>query len=146
MDKTNPASCTIEVPAGKSYVRLTYRGRLTREQAIRENVRAHAFGRERGLSRYLVDVRLCPNSDTVSNNLSFVYEDMLTPGIDRGARVAILTEAADHSHDLPEAVSRVVGLDVTLFNDLALAEKHLMSGGERHRESPDRAGWIGGAP
>lgn len=120
---------TISLSEEGTYVILTIFGEITRQRAMEMNREAHAFGREHGVRRYLVDVRECRNVDSVLGNYEFAYKDMQrTEGIDRNARVATLVDPGDHSHDFVETVARNTGLDVTLFTDPERAVRHLTEG------------------
>ena len=74
-----------------------------------------------------MDLRGCRNADTVANNLTFAINDMPAHASNRHARVALLVDRDDHSHDFIEAACQCAGLDVVLFNDRAAAEQHLQS-------------------
>ncbi|MBN1827164.1 MAG: hypothetical protein JW958_12980 [Candidatus Eisenbacteria bacterium] len=116
---------TITPSPDRTYIELKATGEVNRAVAMRQNVEAHALGRNLGIHRYLVDMTECRNTETELDTYSFAYEDMMTERVDKKARVALLVRPDDHSHDFVETVSRNAGLDVTLFRDRALAEKHL---------------------
>ena len=108
-----------------SYVILKVTGTITHDRALKYDLEAHAFGAARGISRYLMDLTECRNVDSTTGKYRFAYEDMKSPGIDRRARVALLVNPDDHSHDFIETVCQNAGLDVTLFTDRAAAVRHL---------------------
>jgi len=117
---------TIKPSADGLYIVLKVKGEITREQAMKQNVEAHALGRKLGINRYLVDATQCRNVETVSNNYGFAYQDMAeADDIDRTARVATLVSPDDHSHDFIETVAKNSGLNMTLFRNRKQAVEHL---------------------
>lgn len=109
------------------FISVKVQGIITRVNAMQMNQDVHAFGRLHGLNRYLLDLTESTNSETAFGNYNFAYEDMKAPvGIDRNARVAMLVEPEDHSHDFVEIVSRNSGLDVALFRDRESALNYLL--------------------
>lgn len=117
----------IALAENETYIVLTIRGEITREEAMQSNLEAHALGQKLGIHRYLTDARQARNRESVLEKYKFAYEDMKqTDEIDRRARVALLVSPEDHSHDFIETVSRNSGLDVTLFRDMEEAIEHLM--------------------
>lgn len=120
-------SYTIRPAASRSYIVLKIKGDLTSEMALRQDLEAHFLGKKLGISRYLVDATESRNVDSVSNNYDFAFKDiMISPDIDKNARVALLVSPEDNSHDFVETVARNAGLDVTLFRDRDLAIRHLL--------------------
>jgi len=75
--------------------------------------------RERGIKRFLTDVREARNVSSVGDNYTFAYEDLAQIDFPRNARVAILSSADDTSHDFVETVSSNAGYPVRLFVDEA---------------------------
>lgn len=121
-----PTDCTNTVSADGKYIIQKIVGEINAEIALKYNLEAHALGRELGIRRYLSDLTECRNTDTVFDNYDFAHHDMpITPGIDRFARVAVLVDPDDHSHDFVETVAQNAGLDVTLFYSRAAAIQHL---------------------
>jgi hypothetical protein len=118
----------ITLSPDKSFVILTVRGTITAAAALECNREAHLFAFNHGVSRHLMDLRGCRNGDSVACNLHFsLYGMQNEPAIDKHARVALLVDPDDHSHDFIKAAVQCAGLDVYLFTDLAIAEKHLTS-------------------
>lgn len=120
-------SYTITPSDDGTYIILTVKGEINRKKAMRQNLEAHALGRQLGINRYLVDITQARNTETVKNNYDFAYTDMhRTEGLDMLARVAALISPGDHSHDFFETVARNSGLNFTLFTDPDKARQHLM--------------------
>ena len=120
---------SISPSACGGHIVLVVDGDIDRRTAMRLNLEAHALGKDLGLRRYLVDLRGSRNTDSLSGQFEFAYEDMQnTPGIDRLAKVALLVAADDHSHDFIETVTGNAGLTVRIFRDLGRAESYLANG------------------
>ena len=118
---------TIEPSNDGKYIVLKVVGDYTRQIALKNNLEAHATGKELGVNQYLVDMTESRNVETVTENYNFAYKDMInTPGIDQKARVAILVSPGDRSHDFVETVTKNVGLNVKLFTERELAIQHLL--------------------
>ncbi len=119
-------ACTITPVIEKQYIYMKVTGEVDRHSAMINNIQAHRIGKELGIKKYLVDLTEARNTESISDNYQFAYNDMQgTPDIDRSAMVAILVSPEDHSHDFVETVSRNAGLNITLFSDRQLAERHL---------------------
>ena len=119
-------SYSITPSDDKKYIILKVVGNLSRQTALQYNLEAHALGGELGITRYLLDLTECRNTDTVMRNYTFVYTDMQHPGINKQAHIAMLISPGDHSHDFIEALFRNAGMDAALFHDRDLAILHLM--------------------
>jgi hypothetical protein len=119
---------TLSVSPDGAYIVLKVVGNITRQSALAQNLEAHALGRELGIDKYLVDATEARNVDSPVDDYEFAQDDMKGPGLSRTARVAILVDPGDRSHDFVETVTRNAGLDVTIFRDRAAAESHLRGG------------------
>ncbi len=108
---------SIEVVRGQHFIRVTAKGDLTRENALKMNEEAHQVGKDNGINQYLVDVREARNVESVTNNYKIAYKDMQKEMFDRNAKVAFLTHQDDHSHDFVEMVFRNAGFNVRLFRE-----------------------------
>jgi hypothetical protein len=107
------------------FVILKVYGEYNRKLALELNLEAHALAKKLNINRHLVDVTECTNTESTTDKYKFAYEDMKTESIDRSARVVILTDPDDPSHDFIETVMRNAGFDVSIFTDRELAIKHL---------------------
>ncbi len=117
---------TIRVSDDNKYIILEVTGKINRDLAMTQNTEAHKLGREKGIDRYLVDMREARNTDSEIAQYQFAYYDMKhEPGIDRNALVALVVEEGDHSHDDLVKVARNSGLRVKLFTDMNEAEEYL---------------------
>ena len=116
---------SIAISPKKDCVVLTIREPVTAASMLRHNQEAHLAGIQQGISRYLVDLRGCRNTDSLTHNLRFAISEMPAGTLDPKARVALLVDRGDRSHDFIEAACQSVGLDVSLFDDLVRAGKHL---------------------
>lgn len=109
---------TIALSENHLYVEVIVVGDVDRHSAMAMNVEVHQFGRERGISLFLVDMTRARNVESVTGNYRFSYDDMRsTEAINRFARVVTLVDVDDHSHDFIETLTRNTGLDVTLMRD-----------------------------
>lgn len=125
---------TISLSENRLYVVLVVVGDVNRVSAMGMNIEAHIYGRERGISRFLVDMTRARNVESVTGNYRFSYNDMQREeAINRFARVVILVDSEDHSHDFVETLARNTGMDVTLMRDREAAIAHLLAGGETGR-------------
>lgn len=112
----------------RKYIILKIIGNISRESAMRCNVEAHGMGKRLGINRFLTDLTESRNVESTFENYKFAYQDMKQNAeIDRHARVAVLVDPEDHSHDFIETVARNSGLNVTLFRDRKQAMDHLTS-------------------
>lgn len=119
-------SFTLSQSHDGDYIIVTVIGDIDRQQAMKQNIEAHAYGKQLGMNKYLLDLTESRNSSSNTDNYAFSHKDMqTTPGIDRHAIVALLVNPPDHSHNFVETVSKNSGLNVTLFRDREAAIKHL---------------------
>ena len=120
-------TCTSTVSPDGKYIIQKIVGEIDAKIALDLNRETHALGHRLGINRYLTDVTEARNTDTPLDNYDFAYKDMPdNPGIDRSARVALLVDPEDYSHDFVETVCRNAGLDVTLFRDRDVDVRHLL--------------------
>jgi hypothetical protein len=119
----------ITLSPDKSFVILAVQGTITAATAIEYIREAHILASEHGILRRLMDLRGCRNVDPVAASLNFaVYGMANDPRINNHARVALLVDPDDHSHDIVLAACQCAGLEGSLFTDLAAAEKYLKRG------------------
>ena len=120
-------SYTIRPSEDGHYIILKHCGEINSEMTTQRNLEAHALAAKLGITRHLVDLVDAKHVDTVANTYKFAYEDMrFLPGINKNARVAVLVNPDDHSHDFVETVTRNAGQNVTLFRDREAAIQHLL--------------------
>jgi hypothetical protein len=121
-------SCAITVAPGNTHILMIVTGEITRALALKYNTEAHRMAAPLGITRYLMDLTSCVNTDTVTSNYEFAHQDMKhLPGIDRAAVVAVVTNPHDDSHDFIRTVTRNAGFNVTFFTDRAAAQAFLLS-------------------
>lgn len=122
---------TIALSENHLYVEVIIVGDVDRHSAMAMNVEVHQFGRERGISRFLVDMTRARNVESVTGNYRFSYTDMQhEEAINRFARVVILVDSEDHSHDFVETLARNTGMDVTLMRNREAALELLLRGAD----------------
>lgn len=113
------------------HIELTFIGEINRRSALETNEAANALGRQVGVARYLVDVTRARNTDSINDQYNFAYQDLRQSKIiDRAARVAILIDPADRSHDFIETVTRNAGFNAKLFTCRTQALAFLTAEGE----------------
>jgi hypothetical protein len=116
----------ISIADNRKYIIIEVHGKLTRENAMTYTLESHKLGAEIGVLRFLVDAVDARNAETVGENYDFAYKDVNeTPEIERRARVALLVEPDDHSHDFVETLFINSGHNVRLFRDRQMAIDYL---------------------
>lgn len=124
----------ISTPDDAKYIELKFLVDFTREKAIQGIIESHTLGRKIEVNRYLVDLRGVRNNASVFTTYEFSYRDLIFhPEFDKAARVVLLVDADDHSHDFSETVLRNAGMNVRLFRDRDLAVQHLLNIEPPHR-------------
>jgi hypothetical protein len=127
-------SYTITPSEDNAFITIVVKGHITRLDAMKQNLEAHALGKRLGINRYLVDVTRARNVDSDIHNYEFAYKDMsLTEGIDRSAIVALVVSPEDHSHDFVVTAARNAGLRIEMFHDPERAKNYL-----RTRQTPKK--------
>jgi hypothetical protein len=120
-------SYTINPSADGKYIILKYWGELSRKLSIERVIEAHALGEKLGINCYLVDLTEARNIDTIPELYEYAYKDTKSAsGLNLKARVALLVDPDDQSHDFVETVLRNAGHNVTLFRDRESALSHLL--------------------
>jgi hypothetical protein len=120
-------SYTISPSEDGKYIILKYWGDVSRKLSIERVLEAHALGEKIGINSYLVDLTEARNIDSIPELYEYAYEDTKTvSGFNLNARVVLLVDPDDHSHDFVETVLRNAGHNVTLFRDREAAIRHLL--------------------
>lgn len=78
---------------------------------------ALALARKNGVKRILYDVRQSPNGESIVGNYRIAYGNLLSLGVPRGIRAAILAAPDDHSYDMVATLCLNAGVDVMLFRE-----------------------------
>ena len=121
-------SYTISPSEDGKYIVLKYFGDVSRKLSIERVIEAHALGEKLGINSYLVDLTEARNIDSIPDLYTYAYEDTkIASGFNLNARVALLADPDDHSHDFVETVLRNAGHNVVLFRDRESAIKHLLA-------------------
>jgi len=95
---------------------------LTREFAKK----AIEEAKQKGINRFLVDVRNVQNISSTMEKYTFGHNDLDLFGLDRLSKIAILAKSGDQSHNFIATVLSNAGYRCTLFADEALALKWLV--------------------
>lgn len=118
---------TIDVAEGNAYIILTVRGLIDNKLALHIALEVNNFGREAGISRYLADVTEARNVECAIEQYHLIYTDLhQTKGINKRAKVAVVTVPGDRSYRFFETAARNSGLNVTLFTDMEKAKQFLL--------------------
>jgi hypothetical protein len=84
------------------------------------------MGQEMGLSRILIDLRNCRNTDSEIHKYGFSYRYLQDERkIDRSAKVAIVVAENDPSHNFIEALEHNAGLRAVIFHEIKEAREYL---------------------
>jgi len=112
---------SISISDNGKYIIVKILDSVTSELARLFSEDAKNLGNEKGIDRFLFDVRQSPNINSVLRNYIYVYSDMEKLELSKTARSAILTNPDDESHDFIETLSKSAGYNVRLFNNEKLA-------------------------
>lgn len=125
----NSMKLTIKKSGAEKFVLVKVKGEITRERAMKNNIKAHEYGEKYGTDKYLVDLTEAKNTEGTIGNYKFAYEDMKNPPppIKKSAFVAMVVAPNDSSHDFVEIVAQNSGLNVKKFTCLKTAENFLFN-------------------
>jgi hypothetical protein len=117
LEKTS-MNYTVSVAETGDYVLIEVHGVINRQVGIQIIQESHARGRGLGIDRFLIDATDAVNEDSTIDQYQFANNDIpLTEGLNRFAKVAVMVDPADNSHDFIETVLRNVGVNIRLFHD-----------------------------
>lgn len=109
---------TVSLSENEKYIVIKVNGLVNRTNAMKYTIESHKLGAEKGIHLFLVDLVNARNEESVAENYDFAYTDLREqPTINRKAKVAMLVEKNDHSHDFMETLSINSGHNVRLFRD-----------------------------
>ena len=125
----NTMKLAIKKSGSEKFVIVKVKGAITRERAMKNNIKAHEFGEKYGTNKYLVDLTEARNTEGTIGNYKFAYEDMNNPPqpIKKNAYVAMVVAPNDSSHDFVEIVAQNSGLNVKKFTCVKTAESFLLN-------------------
>ncbi|MDY6824365.1 MAG: STAS/SEC14 domain-containing protein [Thermodesulfobacteriota bacterium] len=107
----------VSVSSCNTYVCCRVKGDFTAEEARIFTMDAENLSREKGIKRFLFDMRRGRNASSIFRNYEYAYNDMHEMGVTRSARSAMLVGPEDKSHDFVETVCQNAGYNVRLFRD-----------------------------
>ncbi|MFC1884180.1 hypothetical protein ACFL2O_05360 [Thermodesulfobacteriota bacterium] len=110
-------SYKIEMSESGKFYHVLIEREVSVELARKFTAKIREKSLETGIRRFLFDVRNARNISSVSDNYFFAYEDSSELDLDRTARVAILTEPEDDSHDFAVVALKNAGHLAKLFRD-----------------------------
>ncbi len=109
---------SIKPSGDRKYIVHKVWGDINRYIIFRQSEESHILGKKLGINKFLVDVTEAHNTDLFISKYNYTYQDVQRSQIvDKLARVAILTQICDHSHDEIETVAVNNGLDYKLFHN-----------------------------
>lgn len=117
-------SYTITIANSGDHIVIEVHGTIDRHIGTQWTAQAHSLGLKLGIHSYLVDVTDAVNTDSTIGQYNFANVDIPElETFDRFAKVAILANPEDHTHDFIETVCRNSGFNFRLFRtrDDALA-------------------------
>ncbi|TFG94845.1 MAG: hypothetical protein E4H13_14275 [Calditrichales bacterium] len=101
----------------KVFVVVRIVGDFTRHVGVMLAEKAISKASEYQITRYLFDLRNSLNTDSAFNKYAYAYQDMARLNLDPQARIALLTNPTDKSHDFVETVMHNAGFNVSLFSE-----------------------------
>lgn len=117
------ASPRMEVlyPDESNYVLMVVTGQALRKHAYLAASQAKDILATTKRNHLLVDLRGCRNEDKPANNFFFAKDDTQKAGLNSEARIALLVEQEDHSHDFVTTAMRNAGFNVSIFREESTA-------------------------
>lgn len=117
----------VAISEDKTYVTIKVCGNISRNKTLRQIAELSRLGKYFEIRRYLCDLVDARMVDSLAEQYFFAQYDLRnTPYIDTGARIAVLVDPNDHSHDFMETAVRNAGLDLRLFTDVEDAKAYLL--------------------
>ena len=108
-------SFTTRVSDCRKYIHIIVTAEITYELAHSFMTQACVEASSLGIRNYFFDVRAARNVESTSNNYRLIYEDAQRMGYDRAAKLGILINHNDDSHDFIETVANSAGLNCKIF-------------------------------
>lgn len=108
---------SVSIEKNRKYVIVYIDGPMTTEIALIVGKEAINRAQDNGIKCFLYDLRKSRNVQNGLKNYEFGYKDIGNINLEKSNRIAILTEAEDHSHDFIETVMINNGYTVKIFND-----------------------------
>jgi hypothetical protein len=109
----------------QKYLLIKVTGETNRQLALEYHRAARQRGDELGFQAYLVDLTESRNTDTALRHYKFVTHDFQAVGLHPAARIALLVDPFDHSHDFLEILLKHAGIEASLFQERDLAIHYL---------------------
>ena len=116
----------ISLSDDRKYILVLVSGSVNRLNTMEYVIESHKLGLKEGIKSFLIDLRNARNVDSIGNNYNFVNEDLQSESlVDKSAKIALLVEKNDHSHDFIETVAINSGNVLRLFRDEKEALQYL---------------------
>jgi hypothetical protein len=109
---------TISPAKDGDHIQIVLHDVMNRQTGIKVVQDSHALGDLLGIDKFLMDLTNAVNDDSTIDQFNFAHVDMpTTDGLNQYAKVAVLVNPDDHSHDFMETVLRNAGVNIRLFHD-----------------------------
>ena len=99
----------------KSYILVCTYKPISRQMIFEINQKVVKQAETSSIIKFLYDVRNSPNDESVMNNYNIAYEDAKTVGFGRTAKIAVLHNQDDSSHEFVMTVAKNSGYNFRLF-------------------------------
>lgn len=118
---------TITLSENGKYIIGKLFGQLNREMAQQLAKEYVKIINSTGIMRILNDVRGVTDKMGILGGYLYAYEDVISIGLSRNIRAAIVSDENDDSHNFQETVANNAGYNVRVFHSIDQAVKWLLS-------------------
>lgn len=107
--------CSTRISSCQKYILVVVQTDITYDVALQFMEQAFAEASKHGIRNYLFDVRGVRNIASTENNYRLVNEDARRLGFDKTAKIGLLIDISDDSHDFIEAAANGAGFNCKMF-------------------------------
>ena len=107
----------VSVSESGDYIVVKSYSPMTSEIGRQCGISAARLCNEEKIKNFMLDLRAAPNVQSVTKNINFIYEEMITFGFPGATRCALLASADDSSHDFVASALQHAGHLVKLFTE-----------------------------
>jgi hypothetical protein len=109
---------TLSPAEDGDHILIVVHDAINRKIGIKMLQEAHALGDQLGIDKFLMNLTDAVNDDSTIDQYAFAHTDVpTTDGLNHFAKIAVLVDPADHSHDFMETVLRNTGVNIRLFHE-----------------------------
>lgn len=110
---------SLQVSDNQKHIVITIDGTIKNNTSLECAIEAHKLAAEKEITKFLLDLRKAKNQNSLLDKHEFINKDMNNAKeINKDARIAILVNKNDQSHNLFEALFREGGYTIKTFRDL----------------------------